>query len=185
MIKISDELKLAITQMPQAEKDKILLRLIAKDEKLVRQLQFELLEGEAKLVPRRLVIQKYIENSIVTYTGIDTPGWLLMCLRDCNARITEHTKATKDKFGQITLTLLMLNRSFAVFRNMLENMEKRADTFSSYVVKRTQDMLALIKKTSIQDQEKYSIAINKLIKNIYGYPPTKKLAEEVDLLANY
>lgn len=181
MIKISNELKLAIVQMPQEEKDKILLRLIAKDEKLVQKLQFELLEGNENLEQRRMEIRNYISNSMVLSNGIDTPGWLLMCLRDCNARITEHTKATKDKSGQISMSLFMLNKAFSVFDDLLMKMQKRADTFAPYVVKRATDLLTLIKKMPIMEQAEFIYPMNLLLEHIYEYPPTQKLAEGENL----
>ncbi len=45
--KLPDELKAAISKMPDKEKDKLLFRLIAKEEALVNRLTFELLEGLA------------------------------------------------------------------------------------------------------------------------------------------
>lgn len=53
MSKINDELKRAICQMPSTEKDKILLRLIAKDEMLIAKMQYQLLEDENDVVKRR------------------------------------------------------------------------------------------------------------------------------------
>jgi hypothetical protein len=43
--KLPDELKAAISKMPDKEKDKLLFRLIAKEEALINRLTFELLEG--------------------------------------------------------------------------------------------------------------------------------------------
>jgi hypothetical protein len=147
-------------------------------------LQFELLEGEVKLASRRKELQRYIESSLSS-TGIDTPGWLLMALRDCNGSITAHTKATKDKTGQISLTLLMLNKAFSVFAEMLQEKQKRANTFAPYVVKRTQDILLLVKKLPMDEQGSFSVPFNLLLKNIYAYPPTNKEAVAVNLPKMY
>jgi len=40
MAKLEKDLQLAILSMPQKDKDKLLLRLVAKDDILVQQLQF-------------------------------------------------------------------------------------------------------------------------------------------------
>ena len=50
--KISPELKTAILELPEKEKDKLLLRLIRKDRTLIQQLHFQLLEGPTDLEDR-------------------------------------------------------------------------------------------------------------------------------------
>lgn len=56
------ELKNAILDLPSKEKDKILLRLINKDETLVEHLHFQLLEDENDLIDRVNIIYEKIDN---------------------------------------------------------------------------------------------------------------------------
>jgi hypothetical protein len=62
MPKLSADLKEAILRMPAAEKDKLLLRLVAKDEKLCQKLEYELLEEGTSLEERRADIRAVIDQ---------------------------------------------------------------------------------------------------------------------------
>jgi len=53
MAKIEKELQQAIVAMPQKEKDKLLLRLIGKDDILIQQLTFTLVEESLTMESRR------------------------------------------------------------------------------------------------------------------------------------
>ena len=53
MAKLEKDLQLAILSMPQKDKDKLLLRLVAKDAILVQQLQFTLVEEGTTVEFRR------------------------------------------------------------------------------------------------------------------------------------
>jgi|GEM_PF-1943180 len=65
MSKLSSALKEAILRMPAAEKDKLLLRLVAKDGKLCQKLEFELLEEGTSLEERRADIREFIDQVAV------------------------------------------------------------------------------------------------------------------------
>ena len=60
MSKIPKELEKAILSLAAKEKDKMLLKLIAKNDLLVQQLQYQLLENESFLEERRDEIRKSI-----------------------------------------------------------------------------------------------------------------------------
>ncbi len=149
-LKLSDKLKEAITEMPQSEKDKLLLRLIAKDEPLVKRLAFELLEGKQNQEERRRKIYKGIENYLETYNKDGyyySPGYLLMELRTISGQITDHVKTTKDKYGEVQLNLLMLVKSLELFGDEINSVNpKRSMTFNNYVVKRTLKMLKMLNR---------------------------------------
>ena len=107
---ISKDLKEAIVMMPQKEKDKTLLRLIAKDEILMLRLEFELLELGETLQSRRDEIRTRILK--IAKMKHDTPGWMMMDMRSLSGDIGQHVKITKDKYGDIELNLFMLNTFF-------------------------------------------------------------------------
>jgi hypothetical protein len=71
---IQDQLKKAIIQMPQKEKDKLLIRLITKDSTLSDKLFFELIEESATIPERREAIMARITR--ISKIIQDSPGWI-------------------------------------------------------------------------------------------------------------
>jgi hypothetical protein len=110
-MKFSDEFKEAISNLPDKEKDKLILRLLKKDLSLADRLNFELLQP--------LSIEDARENTwkevqkILNYGSIfHSPGIAMMYLRDASGVINEHVSITKDKYGEIHLQLNMLSYFF-------------------------------------------------------------------------
>lgn len=149
-LKLSDRLKKAITAMPESEKDKILLRLVAKDEALVKKLAFELLEGKQEQESRRKSLYEGIEQYLEDYNRQGyyySPGYLLMELRNISGRITDHVKTTKDKYGEVQLNLLMVVNSLDLFGDEINSVTpKRSKTLNNYIVKRTLKILTLLRR---------------------------------------
>lgn len=183
MQKIHDELKKAIVLMPQKDKDKLLLRLIAKDELLVEKLQFQLLEdseidkdGRAREV--EAFIHNYIPQKGESYL---TPGFLMMNMRRSNPKITRHVKVTKDKFNEVYLTIFLLLTAFRRHDTMLKSFpERRSETFVKYVTKR---LVFIFKKLERLDSD-YFVEIeepfNELLGFIWAFEPMAKSAKEMD-----
>ena len=183
MAKLDEKLKVAIVKMPAAEKDKLLLRLAAKDEKLVRRLVFELLEGGETRDERAAALREEIAEDLVN-SGQDytTPGYLLLYLRHWNARINEHVLATKDKAGEVSLVLFMLAETFRLRHKMLKSFpERRSDTFAPYVVKRTASILAKAKKLHEDYFMEFRRDAQELLEHIWDFKPTAALAKEQGL----
>ena len=183
MAKLDEQLKAAILRMPTAEKDKILLRLITKDAKLIRKLVFELLEGGETRDERAAALRKEIEVDLAKQSkDYFTPGYLLLFLRHWNARITEHVLATKDKSGEVSLALFMLAEAFRTQHDMLVSFpERRSDTFAPYVVKRTATILGKAKKLHEDYFIEFRRDAQELLEHIWGFRPTAVLAEELKL----
>jgi len=181
MLKLDDKLKAAISRMPVAEKDKLLLRLVAKDEKLVKRLIFELLEGGSTRDERADALRASIAAGLTTASTYDymTPGYLLLELRHWNARITEHVQATKDKPGEVTLTIFMLAEAFQLFHKMLRKYPPaRSATLAPYIVKRTSTILKKAEKLHEDYYVEFRSDARELLEHIWGFPPTARLAEE-------
>lgn len=183
MKKLDDHLKAAIARMPVAEKDKLLFRLVAKDEKLVRKLVFELLEGSGTRDERAAVLKQKIRQGIAESAKYDlSPGYLLLDLRHWNARIVEHVQATKDRSGEVALTFFLLAEAFRVHGGMLRTFpESRSATFAPYVVRR---VMALLPK-ALKLHEDHFIEFRKdareVLEQIWAFPPTARLAEAAEL----
>lgn len=145
--KISQELKSAISDLSDREKDKLIFRLLPKDQKLVHKLEYQLFEHEATQEERRDVIRDHIMEAMERYpTYFYSPGYLLLTLRELSGKITYHKDITSDKLGEIELNYLMLIEGLE--RNL--SALKRSGYFSSkslndYVVKR---VIKLIKLTA-------------------------------------
>ncbi|MGI9160478.1 MAG: hypothetical protein ACR2K1_12075 [Saprospiraceae bacterium] len=188
MIKIDDTLKKAICGMPVAEKDKILLRLVAKDELLVKKLEFELLEKGETTDERRGDVQRTIEKILIRSQNdaYSTPGYLLMDLRSCNAMITEHVKITKDKFGEVTLTIYMLRRALEIYAPMLEKAPaRRFDTLAPYVAKRIAGILVKAEKLHEDLHLEFRRDLNTLLNLTYALPPLAAEASVAGVLMHW
>jgi hypothetical protein len=180
MQKIHDELKKAIILMPQKDKDKLLLRLIAKDKLLVEKLQFQLLEdsemdkdGRAKEVEN--FILNYIEDKGSPYL---TPGYLMMDMRKANAKITHHVKVTKDKFNEVYLTIILLLTAFRRHDTMLKSFpDRRSDTFVKYVIKRIEFIFKKLQRLNPDYFVEIEEPLNELLSFVHSFEPTAKAAQ--------
>lgn len=107
---LSPELKLAILEMPQKEKDKILLRLIAKDDLLVEQLEHKLLENEEDVIYRRELLKSTIVSSMSALAAQNrfNDRTHSRIIRNLSSKITRLLKVTKDKPGEIELYIILI-----------------------------------------------------------------------------
>ena len=131
---MQDQLKKAIIQMLPKEKDKLLLRLIAKDKALTDRLYFELIEGSATIPERREDIAGHILHSATM--GMDAPAWIMMEMKSLSGDIAYHVKITKDKLGAIELNLLLLNTFLTNFSDKLQKYTSRSDKCALYIAKK-------------------------------------------------
>lgn len=171
MAKIAKELKEAICQMPQKEKDKILLRLIAKDQMLIARLEHELFGDENETKSLAEEIKEDIDR--MTSFNHGTPGWLMMAMRSENGAITRHVKITKDKIGEIELTLYLLSQTFKKQEKFLKEYAYRADKFGGYVCKRMDFALKKLIKLHPDLQFDYKNEVEFILNFLHTSPATK------------
>lgn len=180
MSKIGDSLKAAIIRMPVKDKDKLLLRLVAKDQKLIQRLEFELLEGGETRDERAADLRQLIMANM-SKTGAEylTPGYLLLEMRDISGRITEHVNATKDKLGDIVLNVFMLETAFNRHYAMLQRFSLgRNDTFAKYVTQRMATILPKAEKLDPDLHLEFRKPLNAVLDFIWEFPPTRYYAEK-------
>jgi len=105
------DLKAAITALPAKEKDKLLLRLIAKDKILTEHLHFKLLEDEDDLEARRETLLEEIDDAVSMLNADKKlhPKETLSVMRSLNGKINLHYKVTKDVSSELELRLHLLN----------------------------------------------------------------------------
>ena len=121
------ELKNAILDLPSKEKDKLLLRLINKDETLVEHLHFQLLEDENDLIDRVNIIQEKIDNQfnkahhLINQININrSHRQLLLCLKSLSGLVNYHVQITKDKTSEFELRKYILQESFNRYPYLFE-----------------------------------------------------------------
>jgi len=116
------ELKRAVLDLNQKEKDKLLVRLIGKDKMLMKQLHYQLLENEADLEVRVGELNKQLNTiiEIANKTITNRPTYtnhkeLSYVLRYASGIINEHEKVTKDKIGEFEARLWLIKIVFQLF----------------------------------------------------------------------
>jgi hypothetical protein len=164
------------------QKDKLLLKLFRKDPLLVEKLAFEFFEDKSDLTHRVNVLKDNINQSVTpNRLPWNTPGELMMLMRTLNGRITEHVKVTKDKYGEVELTLLLLNTAFERFWTMLNDKKQRADKFSEYILRRTVILFKNLSKLHEDNYLDFKEDLKKLMDFLNLYPPTKYRLKEFEI----
>ncbi|TAG69320.1 MAG: hypothetical protein EAZ26_07245, partial [Runella slithyformis] len=159
----------AIVQMPQKEKDKLLLQLVGKNDNLVLRLEYELLEQGDTLNLRREVIKKSILR--IAQMTHHTPGWMMMDMRSLSGDITQHVKTTKDKYGDIELTLFLLKTFFDHQLDLLQVHNSRSDSCAEYIAKKTDGMLKKLNKFDEDYYVDFEGDVTKLLEYVHTYCP--------------
>lgn len=111
----SKEFKEAISNFTSSEKDKLIIRLLKKDRILSHRLYFELIDEET-VDDKRNQLEEIIKTDIsIAAKRYGRTKYFLPNIRKVSAKITEHVKITTDKFGEVSLNLLLVSE---VFKNL-------------------------------------------------------------------
>jgi hypothetical protein len=146
-MKFDKEFKEAISHLPSKEKDKLILRLLKKDLNLANRLYFELLDDRSVNDRRSEMEEKIIVSVKESFNHFYSPGYLMMDLRDISGEITNHVRTTKDKYGEVSLNLLMLNEALIRHdQNILSSTHGKARKLCLYIIARAFKILVLISK---------------------------------------
>lgn len=141
------DFKEAISHLPSSEKDKLIFRLLKKDIALANRLYFELLDNKT-VDDRRAEMEEKVRDKISRATdSYWTLGYLKMDMRYLSGEITEHVYITKDKYGEASLNLLMLNEMLSNNNHkILETTPDKARKICVYIIARAFKILIIIKK---------------------------------------
>lgn len=142
------EFKEAISYLPSAEKDKLILRLLKKDLVLANRLMFELVNTDT-LEERREKVTNHIFYQIKRHQEHHhSISYLNWDVRDFSGLINEHVSITKDKFGEAYLNLIMINEVLKRNKNFILNSRPPAKRrkFCVAVIARAFRILLLINK---------------------------------------
>ncbi|MDQ0478204.1 deoxyuridine 5'-triphosphate nucleotidohydrolase [Chryseobacterium sp. MDT2-18] len=122
----SKEFKEAISNFTSQEKDKLIIRLLKKDRILSHRLYFELIDPETA-DDKRNQMESLIKNEVsVAVKKFGRTKYFLPAIRKVSAKITEHVKITTDKFGEVSLTLLLVSET-------LKHAPKTGDHYKLYI----------------------------------------------------
>ncbi|CAN0585045.1 unnamed protein product, partial [Ectocarpus sp. 12 AP-2014] len=146
-MQFSKEFKEALSELPSKEKDKLLFRLLKKDLKLANRLSFELLDNRT-VDERRSIVEERLIKSVKNHAErFYSPGYFMMDLRYLSGDINEHVSITKDKFGEVSLNLTMLNTALELCNPKIEAAGlKKSQKLCIYILARTFKLLLLIDK---------------------------------------
>jgi hypothetical protein len=92
------EFKKALQELPEKEKDKLILRLLRRDLDLAEKLCFELVDTDSIEDKRRIMeinISKQIHRFSENFHSLD---YIAIEMRNISGKISQHVKITKDKF---------------------------------------------------------------------------------------
>tara|TARA_B100000378_G_scaffold180463_1_gene145908 strand:- start:98 stop:727 length:630 start_codon:yes stop_codon:yes gene_type:complete len=171
-MKFSKEFKEAVLHLSESEKDKLLIRLLKKDENLVNRLYFELIDDQTVDDHRLKMESRVVVRAEEITRFAKSLNHLKMLTRYLSGEISEHVRITKDKFGEVSLNLLMLNtllkHSKKLFR---KSTQIQARKFSLYVIVRTYRTLLLIDKMHEDLHMEFEDDLHQL-GNLIGDEPT-------------
>ncbi len=119
---LDDEMKATIKALPEKKKNQLLLRLVRKDAKLVDQIRYEYIENEETQELRREELEESFDEILSDLQTRDIAlSWWLSHIRGMSSKITWHAQVTKDKFGDIYLNLMVINRVMKMIDDMYED----------------------------------------------------------------
>lgn len=172
--KVSPELKTAILQLPEKEKDKLLLRLIRKDRTLIQQLHFQLLEDQIDLEERRARTLKLVNlelDRIERQLGAHkyyNPRDLLLDLRSMSGLVNQHFLITKDKLGEIDLRLHILSLTFHHAGKFFEYANHANEKLLAYCIGRIKNVVTAYDKLHEDLQYDYTEKLNEVLEFAYS-----------------
>jgi hypothetical protein len=139
------EFKRTLQELPEKEKDKLILRLLRRDLDLAEKLFFELVDTDS-IEDKRRIMEINISKQIHRFSeNLHSLDYIAIEMRNISGKISHHVKITKDKFGEISLNLKMLNEVIEQNDFSLTHSKPQKSTkFYNYVIVRTFKILLLI-----------------------------------------
>lgn len=158
----SKEFKAALSNFSPVEKDRLIFRLLKKDKLLSKKLYFELIDTETTDDKRDAMEENVKEKVLLASKYIGNQKYFQTIIRKISAEITEHIKITTDKFGEISLHILLINE---ILENNEELGRQRFDNVYKlylYIINKIFRALILAKKLD----EDYWMEIDELLEDL-------------------
>lgn len=145
----SKEFKAALSNFSPAEKDKLIFRLLKKDKLLSKKLYFELIDPETT-DNKRDAMEEIVEEKVALASKyISNQKYFLSIIRKISAEITEHVKITTDKFGEVSLNLLLINMILSYNEDLSRQRFDNIYKLYLYIINKTVKALLLTKKLDV------------------------------------
>lgn len=158
----SKEFKQALSEFSSVEKDRLIFRLLKKDKLLSKKLYFELIDPE-NTDQKRNQMEEIIEEKVLAASRyIGNSKYYLVTIRKISAEITEHIKITTDKFGEISLHLLLVNKILESNEKLNQQRFDNVYKLYIYLINKIIRALILVKKTD----EDYWMEFDELLQAI-------------------
>ncbi len=168
----SKEFKLAISAFSAQEKDKLIIRLLKKDRILSHRLYFELIDPETA-DDKRTQLETLIKTEVsAAAKRYGRTKYFLTHIRKISSKITEHVKITTDKFGEVSLNLLLITET-------LKNLPKSGDHYKLYIYFLTKIFRALILTKKLESD--YHLELREDFENVQKQILANKTLEEMTL----
>ncbi|KQS35194.1 hypothetical protein [Pedobacter sp. Leaf194] len=161
------DLKNAITDLPVKEKDKLLLRLVAKDKVLTEHLHYRLLEDETDLEYRKEQLKSDFTTEIAELKKLNVKEALAK-VRKMITSVNHFYKVTKDAFGEVELKIFILSSIPLYYKRSLFGYKDFGFLFSTFYLKTVQVTLNKLAKLHEDLQFDLSEQTNKLLAKIYS-----------------
>lgn len=114
---------------------------------LANRLNFELIDKRTVDEIREDMEETVVRRVTRFSNNFYSPGYLMLDLRELSGVITEYVKVTKDKYGEASLNLLMLNETLkGNSHNILKSTRGRSRKLCIYIIARAFKILILISK---------------------------------------
>ncbi|MEJ5104891.1 deoxyuridine 5'-triphosphate nucleotidohydrolase [Chryseobacterium sp. MYb328] len=159
----SKEFKAALSAFTGTEKDKLIFRLLRKDKLLSKKLYFELIDPETTDDKRNAKEADVEEKILLASKYIGNAKYFLTIIRKLSAEITEHVKITTDKFGEVSLNLLMIDKVLDYNNDLSRQRFDNVYKLYLYIINKLFKSLILIKKLD----EDYWMEFDELLRSIY------------------
>ncbi|MBW3129288.1 hypothetical protein [Hymenobacter profundi] len=159
------DLRKALFNLPQKEKDQLLARLVAQDSVLTEQLSYRLLEGPDALEERRHRLRQQVDDPVRGYH--QTPNDLLLILRQLQARLAYHTKITGDTYCEVELSIRLLLNVFAHQPESVARLHGPTQPLLQHLARRTQEALKQAQKLHEDYHVELADSLNELLTRLY------------------
>ncbi|MBS7333887.1 MAG: hypothetical protein KIG88_09870 [Weeksellaceae bacterium] len=166
-------LKQEILDLPEKEKNQLLIRLINKDQVLIEQLHFRLLEDEFDLNKRFEDLKTEIESTLNdNYKAImnvkfnDKGRMYLRLIRGLSSKINHFAKVTKDVNGELRLRTFLLIESTKKYNQLQKEDTVIGYKTRLYQVSKIKTMISLFGKLHEDLKYDYSSEFYEILEEI-------------------
>ncbi|ANF51117.1 deoxyuridine 5'-triphosphate nucleotidohydrolase [Chryseobacterium glaciei] len=159
----SKEFKAALSNFSPVEKDRLIFRLLKKDKLLSKKLYFELIDTETTDDKRDAMEENVKEKVLLASKYIGNQKYFQTIIRKISAEITEHIKITTDKFGEVSLHILLINEILESNEDLGRQRFDNVYKLYLYIINKIFRALILVKKLD----EDYWMEFDELLADLH------------------